>query len=45
MPFGYITIIISLLLDVYVFGEQFDVLEIVGMGLASSGLVLKMFLK
>ena len=45
MPFGYINIIISLLIDVYVFGEQFDWLEILGMGLASSGLILKLFLK
>jgi drug/metabolite transporter (DMT)-like permease len=42
MPFGYVTIIGSALIDFFIFGNKFDVLTIIGMLLTSCGLFVKL---
>jgi drug/metabolite transporter (DMT)-like permease len=42
MPFGYITIIGSALVDYLIFNTSFDFLTIIGMFLTSCGLLVKL---
>jgi hypothetical protein len=41
MPFGYITLIVSALMDKIIFGSEFGLLMTIGMFLTSSGLLVK----
>lgn len=43
MPFNYITIILTAIMDFYLFGNSFDGLSIFGMFLTSIGLLAKIF--
>ena len=45
MPFGYLTIVCMLLVDVILFDEKMDMLSVVGICLASSGLLIKLIIK
>lgn len=42
MPLGYVTIILSSIVDNIMFGSSFGTLSIVGMFLTSSGLLVKL---
>lgn len=42
MPFGYVTIILSSIVDNVMFGSSFGTLSIIGMSLTSSGLLVKL---
>jgi drug/metabolite transporter (DMT)-like permease len=44
MPFGYITVILSSLMDFILFGNEFSSLSIFGMLLTSSGLLAKLLI-
>jgi drug/metabolite transporter (DMT)-like permease len=44
MPFGYITIIGSALIDFFIFGNSFDILTIIGLLLTSCGLFVKLII-
>jgi len=44
MPFGYITIILSSIVDNLMFDSQFGTLSIIGMLLTSSGLLVKLLI-
>jgi drug/metabolite transporter (DMT)-like permease len=44
MPLGYITIILSTIMDFFLFGNSFSMLSIVGMLLTSSGLLVKLLI-
>ena len=44
LPFGYLTIISSFFVDIVLFSEEFDNLSILGMLLASSGLLAQLFI-
>ena len=44
MPFNYLTVIFGLLFDVLVFGAHYDWKSIIGMTLASAGLLSKFIL-
>ena len=43
MPLGYITIVLSTIMDYVIFGNSFSNLSIIGMLLTSSGLMVKLF--
>lgn len=43
MPLGYITIVLSTIMDYVIFGNSFSTLSIIGMLLTSSGLMVKLF--
>jgi drug/metabolite transporter (DMT)-like permease len=45
MPFGYIGIVVSAISDVIMFGEHFDWVSIVGMIMASGGLLVKLIVE
>ena len=45
MPFTYITIVLSFIVDYFYFDEKFDILSIFGMLLTSSGLLIKIIIK
>lgn len=42
MPFGYVTIVLSSIVDSIMFGSEFGTLSIMGMFLTSSGLLVKL---
>ena len=42
MPLGYVTIILSSIVDSLMFGSSFGTLSIIGMFLTSSGLLVKL---
>ncbi len=42
MPLGYLTIVLSSIIDYVYFGSEFSTLSIIGMGLTSSGLLVKL---
>jgi drug/metabolite transporter (DMT)-like permease len=44
MPFGYITVILSAIMDFTLFGNAFSSISIFGMLLTSSGLLAKLFI-
>ena len=44
MPLGYITIILSAIMDFVLFGNSFSMLSIAGMILTSSGLLVKLLI-
>ena len=44
MPFGYLSIILSALIDIFYFGHQFNFLSLFGMILAGSGLLIKLLI-
>ena len=45
LPFGYLTIILSFTFDLIIFHEYFDIWSLLGIFLASSGLMAKLFIK
>jgi drug/metabolite transporter (DMT)-like permease len=44
MPLGYITIVLSAMMDYILFGNSFSGLSIIGMMLTSSGLLMKLLI-
>lgn len=44
MPFGYLSIILSALIDILYFGHHFNFLSLFGMILAGSGLLIKLLI-
>jgi drug/metabolite transporter (DMT)-like permease len=45
MPFNYVGVIAGLLSDIFIFDKSFDILTILGAGIASSGLIYLIFKK
>jgi hypothetical protein len=45
MPFGYLTIIVSFITDIFIFNSTFDVFSIIGMVMTSGGLFSKLIIK
>lgn len=45
MPFGYVSIVFSFMMDIFIFDENFDTISILGMCLTSSGLLIKLLVK
>lgn len=41
MPFGYVTIVVTFLADLFIFRTRFDILQVIGIILTSVGLLSK----
>lgn len=45
MPFGYISIIVAFVCDIFLFNSSFDWISIIGMIMTSAGLLSKLLVK